>query len=733
VRFYVPEWDDHVDADYDFVHDEHSFLDPSERNLSYIWDIFDQETTPIDGVLISREQVEDTPSKFNRITGNGVYDAPILDIPEWLPTISDCGAWGYKSLPFPPYGNEGMLEFYEKLDVTVGVTIDHLVLGSGHTARLYLDERAFPDGFTKSDIPDNVSDEVDVMIDEWPTGWPDYVQNYNPSIFDTGGVETFDPSIFEQPLPVLLSHLEAHPHAVYRDDDMAFRYDLTLTNAQEMKELYDEGDYSFRLMVAIQGWSASSYADATERVLDMGYQYLGVGGVAGSPERAVKDYVTAVGNSVKDFERTHDTRVDTHVFGFAKTGAFDTIGKSGMTSFDSASMLRAAWTGGDNYHLDSDQRYDALRVRYPPNGAALREAVEMALRAQELLHGLRAFDADESISEALTDWHQSAVAALENLEPYLQEHRHDERFDHSTLRPIKQAFRDDYQNGHKVCANFSGKFPSDLAKLLRRDDRENPIPFEEYRELISGVQEVLDDWTPTKISEIEEREERSGQYGTFDQLWLLVANYTAYVGDEDHRDAYTELLRREPWNECDCRICREHGIEVAIFRGNNRNRRRGFHNTRRFYDEFERDLPKIGIVTRGGTGLSNTSTVEAFLREDRPEFWERVHDLPVAEIGAVTANGVHEWWDDSPSSISFAPRSMRVALKEYCLRYQDLFIDGNSWTPDEELMDAVRDAGCEIHVIDDPGELRTAVLERLGYEPDFVPDSTLQSGITEYY
>lgn len=732
MRFYVPEWDDNVDANYDFIHDEHSSLDPSERNLSYIWDIFDRETTPIDGVLISREQVEETPSKFDRITERGVYDAPLLDIPEWLPTISDCGAWGYKSLPYPPYGTEGMLEFYEKLDVTVGVTIDHLVLGSGHTARLYLDERAFPEGFTKSDIPDVVSEEVDVMTDEWPDEWPEYVSDYNPSISDTGGVELFDPDVFEQPLPALLSDLETHPHAVYRDDDMTFRYDLTLKNAREMKTLYDEGDYSFRLMVAIQGWSSRSYADAAERVLDMGYQYLGIGGVAGSSEEVVKDHVTAVGSSVKEFERDNETRVDTHVFGFAKTGAFDTIGKSGMTSFDSASMLRAAWTGGDNYHLDSDQRYDAIRVRYPPTGAAIQESVERALRAQEMLNALRAFDADKSISQGLTDWHQSVTTALESLEPYLQAHRHDDRFDHSTLRPIKQAFRDNYEYGHKVSANFSGKFRGDLAKLLRRDSHKNPLPFEEYQRLISSVRDVFDGWTPTKIEEIQQREERSGEYGTFDQLWILVANYTAYVGDEDLRDEYEELLRREPWNECGCRICEEYGIEVAIFRGNNRNRRRGFHNTRRFYDEFERALPKTAIVTRGGTGLSNTDTVEAFLRTDRSEFWEQVHDLPVAEIGTVTASGLHEWWADSPSTISFAPLSMKESIEELSLRYQDLFIDGSSWSPNEELVNAVRDAGCEIHVINEPEELRTAVLERLGYEPDFVPDSTLQSGLTEY-
>lgn len=40
----------------------------------------------------------------------------------------------------------------------------------------------------------------------------------------------------------------------------------------------------------------------------------------------------------------------------------------------------------------------------------------------------------------------------------------------------------------------------------------------------------------------------------------------------------TPMLSKQPWKKCDCKICRSIGIEVAIFRGNNRNRRRGFHN-----------------------------------------------------------------------------------------------------------------------------------------------------------
>jgi hypothetical protein len=37
-------------------------------------------------------------------------------------------------------------------------------------------------------------------------------------------------------------------------------------------------------------------------------------------------------------------------------------------------------------------------------------------------------------------------------------------------------------------------------------------------------------------------------------------------------------LKDRPWKFCQCPICRQISIEVVLFRGNNRNRRRGFHN-----------------------------------------------------------------------------------------------------------------------------------------------------------
>jgi hypothetical protein len=50
---------------------------------------------------------------------------------------------------------------------------------------------------------------------------------------------------------------------------------------------------------------------------------------------------------------------------------------------------------------------------------------------------------------------------------------------------------------------------------------------------------------------------------------------------------YRKTLKDKPWKSCNCPICRELGIEVVLFRGNNRNRRRGFHNIYVFYNVFK--------------------------------------------------------------------------------------------------------------------------------------------------
>jgi hypothetical protein len=195
--------------------------------------------------------------------------------------------------------------------------------------------------------------------------------------------------------------------------------------------------------------------------------------------------------------------------------------------------------------------------------------------------------------------------------------------------------------------------------------------------------------------------------------------------------AYRELLAAEPWTKCSCPICTEHGIEVAIFRGNNRNRRRGFHNTRQFYDQFEEELPKILVVTTPDASLPGDGSIEEYLVANRAAFWSAVHDLPVAEVGLVTADGVFEWWADRPR-VSLDPDVMIEALAEGATRYQDVFLDTRHWSPAERLESELAETDCTLHTYEDPETLRAGVLDRLGYGESFLPKQLVQSGLSEY-
>lgn len=53
-------------------------------------------------------------------------------------------------------------------------------------------------------------------------------------------------------------------------------------------------------------------------------------------------------------------------------------------------------------------------------------------------------------------------------------------------------------------------------------------------------------------------------------------------------EALRRTLTEAPWRKCRCRVCREAGIDTLIFRGSNRNKRRGFHNLAIYYRHVRR-------------------------------------------------------------------------------------------------------------------------------------------------
>ena len=63
---------------------------------------------------------------------------------------------------------------------------------------------------------------------------------------------------------------------------------------------------------------------------------------------------------------------------------------------------------------------------------------------------------------------------------------------------------------------------------------------------------------------------------------------------KDRRLEYQDFLAARPWLKCPCTVCRQWGVEVAIFRGTERNKRRGFHNLWVFHQTMQGHMAGAG-------------------------------------------------------------------------------------------------------------------------------------------
>jgi hypothetical protein len=72
----------------------------------------------------------------------------------------------------------------------------------------------------------------------------------------------------------------------------------------------------------------------------------------------------------------------------------------------------------------------------------------------------------------------------------------------------------------------------------------------------------------------------------------VIEDYDRLIGEDRDwmGEQYRRTLEDQPWKKCPCDICKTWGVQVMIFRGNNRNRRRGFHNTYVFYRLMQQAL-----------------------------------------------------------------------------------------------------------------------------------------------
>lgn len=147
--------------------------------------------------------------------------------------------------------------------------------------------------------------------------------------------------------------------------------------------------------------------------------------------------------------------------------------------------------------------------------------------------------------------------------------------------PLRQAFKDDKDNYYTPARNYTAiRIPQVEGNPgLQRKISSGEVSQEAARKLEKACLEAM------KLFEEGKR--------SVDEVLAVLMEYERLYdpgSKKSHAEAYRQTLTDAPWRRCRCDVCRELRHHVVLFRGAERNRRRGFHNIWTFYQQLEKQL-----------------------------------------------------------------------------------------------------------------------------------------------
>lgn len=206
-------------------------------------------------------------------------------------------------------------------------------------------------------------------------------------------------------------------------------------------------------------------------------------------------------------------------------------------------------------------RYIALGGMVPLRSSAILESLEGVNGVRK--PGVRLHLLGVTRTEHVEDFARFGVASFDSTSP------------------LRQAFKDDRDNYYAPTGAYTAiRIPQVQANAkLMKQIRAGQVSQEAALRLERMCMEAMAEF---------DRGRRS-----VDSVVALLREYeTLYDPKKDHTVAYREVLEARPWRDCPCTICRALGYHVILFRGSERNRRRGFHNLWVFY---RRLMSRLGI------------------------------------------------------------------------------------------------------------------------------------------
>lgn len=153
-----------------------------------------------------------------------------------------------------------------------------------------------------------------------------------------------------------------------------------------------------------------------------------------------------------------------------------------------------------------------------------------------------------------------------------------------TTSPLIRAFKDSVKNYYSL--NESGELNYFTAlrvpqatenSRLQRAAKEGKLNQEEMLALENISLSTLRAYDRGEVS-IDDTLEAVIGYNIFLESSLHDNTISRAKLSKKLEPMYRKTLQEQPWKSCPCPVCKKVGIEVIVFRGANRNRRRGMHN-----------------------------------------------------------------------------------------------------------------------------------------------------------
>ncbi|ORM08372.1 tRNA-guanine transglycosylase DpdA [Prescottella equi] len=182
------------------------------------------------------------------------------------------------------------------------------------------------------------------------------------------------------------------------------------------------------------------------------------------------------------------------------------------------------------------------------------------LRTPDILDCLRAID---EIRHADTELHLLGVTRVDSIEEFVS--LGVTSFDSTSA--FRQSFMDDRDNFHTRDTKYAA---------LRVPQVDGNVKLK--RAILAGVVSQGDAIVAERHTLRVLRAFDDGQASVSEAMSALLA-YESLIGVQaSYAEQYERTLEVAPWRTCRCGLCEKHGIEMIIFRGTERNKRRGFHN-----------------------------------------------------------------------------------------------------------------------------------------------------------